>query len=239
MESTEITYIYVLIDPRDNEVRYVGKTSNPKSRLSGHITECKKESTKHYRARWIRSLLKDNIKPIIKFIKVCPLNDFEKFETEYIKIFKSDKLTNSDETGQGNSKRIKEVLDRQSQNSGRVVYQYDLDGNFIKEYRSVREAAKDLKISHSNISRCCNNISKHAGGFIFRYRIVSVDKVENPNSVKKIVIEINDNDEEIRRWESTMDCSRSTGIDSGNISRVCNKKLKHIKKRRFKFIETI
>jgi len=133
MISTEITYIYVLIDPIDNDIRYVGKTSNPKSRLSGHITECKKEKYKHYRARWIRSLLKKNLKPIIKFIKVCPLNDFEKFETEYIKIFKSERLTNSDESGQGNSKRIKEVLDRQSQNSGRIVYQYDVDGNFIKE----------------------------------------------------------------------------------------------------------
>ena len=239
MESTEVTYIYVLLDPRDNEVRYVGKTSNPKSRLSSHISECKRETSKHYRARWIRSLLKDNIKPIIKFIKVCPLNDFEKFETEYIKIFKSDKLTNSDETGQGNTGRIKEVIDRMSKPKSRIVYQYNLDGNFIKEYRSVREAANYLSLSHSNISRCCNNISKHAGGFIFRYNIVSVDKVENPNAIKKIVIEINDNDEEIGRWESIMDCVRSTGIDNSNISRVCNGIRKSIKKRRFKFIETI
>ena len=237
MESTEVTYIYVLLDPRDNEVRYVGKTSNPKSRLSGHITECKKESSKHYRAKWIRSLLKDNLKPIIKFIKVCPLNDFEKFETEYIKIFKSDKLTNSDETGQGNTGRIKEVIDRMSKPKSRIVYQYNLDGNFIKEYRSVREAANNLKLSHSNISRCCNNISKHAGGFIFRYNKTVVDKVENPNAIKKIVIEINDNDEEIGRWESIMDCVRSTGIDNSNISRVCNGIRKNIKKRRFKFIE--
>lgn len=237
MESTEVTYIYVLLDPRDNEVRYVGKTSNPKSRLSGHISECKRESSKHYRARWIRSLLKDNLKPIIKFIKVCPLNDFEKFETEYIKIFKSDKLTNSDETGQGNTGRIKEVIDRMSKPKSRIVYQYDLDGNFIKEYRSVREAGKSLNIYHSHISRCCNGEYKHTQGFIFRYNKTEVDKVENPNSVKKIVIEINDNDEEIGRWKSIMDCSRSIGIDSGNISRVCNGIRKNIKKRRFKFIE--
>lgn len=235
MESTEITYIYVLIDPRDNEVRYVGKTSNPKYRLSGHISECKKESTKHYRARWIRSLLKDNIKPIIKFIKACPLNDFEKFETEYIKIFKSDKLTNSDETGQGNSCRIKEVIDRMSKPKSRIVYQYDLDGRFINEYKSVRDAGRSLGIYHSHISRCCNGEYKHTQGFIFRYDKTLVDKVESPNAVRKIVIELNHNDEEIGRWLSIMDCSRDTKLDHGNISRVCNGKLPHIKKRRFIF----
>jgi len=235
MISTEITYIYVLIDPIDNDIRYVGKTSNPRSRLSGHITECKKESSKHYRARWIRSLLKNNLKPIIKFIKVCPLNDFVKFETEYIKMFKSERLTNSDETGQGNSSRIKEVLDRQSQNSGRIVYQYDLDGNFLKEFRSARTAAKEINTNHANISRCCNGEYQHTQGFIFRYEKVEVVKIENPNAIKKIVIEIDESGNKINEWKSVMDCSRFTGIDNSNISRVCNGKSPHIKKRRFIF----
>ena len=39
--NTEIAYIYALLDPRDNEVRYIGKTTQPKNRLSGHIRECK------------------------------------------------------------------------------------------------------------------------------------------------------------------------------------------------------
>lgn len=233
--STEITYIYVLIDPKDQSVRYVGKTSNPKSRLSGHITECKKENVMHRRARWIRSLLRENLKPIINFIKVCPLNDFEKVEEHYIKHFKSYKLTNSDETGQGNKNRIKEVLIRQSQNSGRVVYQYDLAGNFIKEYRSVREAAAELNNNHSNISRCCNGISKHSKGFIFRYQNIKVDEVSDPNAVKKKVIEIDEHGNEIGIWNSIMDCSRSTGIDNSHISRICNGINKSIKKRRFRF----
>jgi len=235
MQSTEITYIYVLIDPKDGSVRYVGKTSNPKSRLSGHITECKKEKYKHRRANWIRSLLIENLKPIIKFIKVCPLNDFEKVEEHYISVFKSDKLTNSDETGQGNKNRIKEVLIRQSQNSGRTVYQYDLEGNFIREYRSARNAAKELYLDHSNIVRCCNGSAKHAGGYIFRYDKSIVDRVENPNATKKKVIEIDEFGNKIGSWNSIMDCSRSTGIDNSHISRICNGLNKSIKKRRFIF----
>lgn len=234
--NTEIAYIYALLDPRDNEVRYIGKTTQPKNRLSGHIRECKNIKSLHYRAKWIRSLLKKELFPIIKFLKICPLSDFVKYETEYIQIYKNDKLTNSDETGSGNTGRKKEVLDRQSKSSGRVVYQYDLDGNFIQEFRSVRFAADCLSLSHSNISRSCNGLSKHAGGFVFRYEKVIVEKIDNPNAVKKCVIEVDVLGNEINKWESLMDCTRDTKIDNSNISRVCNGIRKSIKGRYFKFI---
>ena len=233
--KTDIAYIYALLDPRDNEVRYIGKTTNPNNRLSGHITECKKEQSTHYRAKWVKSLLKENLKPLIKFLKICPLTDFVKYETEYIQLYKSNKLTNSDETGQGNVGRRQEILDKQSEKMGRIVYQYDLDGNFIKEYKSVRDAAKFLSLSHSNISRSCNGISKHTGGFIFRYDKVFVDKINNPNAVRKLVVELDELGNEIGKWNSLMDCSRDTKIDNSNISRVCNGVRKSTGGRYFKF----
>jgi hypothetical protein len=127
-------------------------------------------------------------------------------------------------------------LDRQSENSGRKVYQYDLNGNFIKEYRSVRFTATELGLNHSNISRCCNGIFKHTGGYIFKYEITNNIQLKNPNAVKKIVVEVDSNGLEIDRWVSIMECSRSIGIDNGNLSRVCNGKLTSIKGRYFKFI---
>jgi hypothetical protein len=236
MNYSEVAYIYVLIDPRDNQIRYVGKTTQPLKRLKSHIYECKNKKYKHRRAKWVRNLIKENLIPIIKFVKICPLSDFEKYEAEYIKLYQSDKLTNSDETGSGNTCRVKEVLDRQSKTSGRVVYQYDLDGNFINEYHSVRVAANYLNLSHSNISRCCNGKSKHAGGYIFRYeKDNNIESVSNPNAIKKSVIEIDIFGNKINEWESLMSCSRETGIDNGNISRVCNGIKKNIRGRLFKF----
>jgi hypothetical protein len=231
--KTDIAYIYALLDPRNNEVRYIGKTINPKRRLVEHLNDSKREY--NYRAMWIKSLLKENIKPLIKFLKICPLSDFVKYETEYIQLYKNGKLTNSDETGQGSIGRRQEILDKQSEKMGRIVYQYDLDGNFIQEFRSVRFAADCLSLSHSNISRSCNGKSKHAGGFVFRYDKVIVEKVDNPNAVKKSVIELNELGNKIGKWNSIMDCSRDTKIDSSNISRVCNGLRDSIKGRYFKF----
>ena len=234
--TCEIAYIYGLVDPRNDEIRYIGKTIKPKSRLHAHITESKRLNVIHHRANWIRKLTSLGLKPKITFLIVCSSDDFEKYETEYIKIYSNNRLTNSDENGSGNKNRKREVLDRQSESRGRKVYQYALEGNFMKEYRSVRTAAKELNLNHANIARCCNGISKHAGGHIFRYDKMDVDKVENPNAVKKMVVEIDKNGVEIGRWSSIMECSRSTGIDNGNISRVCNGIRENIKCRFFKFL---
>lgn len=49
------------------------------------------------------------------------------------------------------------------------IYQYDLQGNFIREWENILDVEKELKIFHSNISNCCNGIRKTTGGFKWRY----------------------------------------------------------------------
>ena len=159
MESTEIAYIYALLEPTTLEVRYIGKTINPKNRLVGHINESKYFD--HYRARWIKSLTSKGLKPLFKILKICPLIEFVKYETEFIKLYSSGRLVNSDETGQGNVGRRQEIVDKASEKISKIVYQYDLDGIYIREYKSVREAGRVLNIYHSHILRCCNGLYKH------------------------------------------------------------------------------
>lgn len=49
------------------------------------------------------------------------------------------------------------------------VIQYDLNNNFLKIWESVSEATRQLRISVSSISQCCNGINKSAGGYKWRY----------------------------------------------------------------------
>jgi hypothetical protein len=238
MDKTEIAYLYVLKDPTTQIVRYVGKTIYPDKRLKNHISECKYKKVKHKRGNWIRSLLKKDLLPILEVIKVCRLDEFEKYETHYIKQYKSKYLTNSDETVQGNSRRIKEVLDRQSKNSGREVHQYSLKGEYIKTFQSVRKAAEEVGGNHGNITRCCNKQLKHAYGYIYSYEKKNIEEIQeviNPNAMKKQVVELDAEGNIINEWNSLMDCSRETGLDNGNISKVCNNKMKTHKSRIFRF----
>jgi len=52
------------------------------------------------------------------------------------------------------------------------VLQYDLEGNFVKEWNSIREAHYNTNISRMGISRCCNNTPSYitAGGYKWKYK---------------------------------------------------------------------
>lgn len=52
----------------------------------------------------------------------------------------------------------------------KAVYQYDLQGNLVKEWESQSKASRDLGISQCNISACCRGLYKQARGFIWRFK---------------------------------------------------------------------
>ena len=54
-------------------------------------------------------------------------------------------------------------------NRNRRVIQYSLEMNQIKEFNSIVEASKELKIHKNNIWAVIRNYKKTAGGFIFKY----------------------------------------------------------------------
>lgn len=55
---------------------------------------------------------------------------------------------------------------RISKKLNKAVFQYDLNGNFIKKWKSQKEASKKLHIF--NISSVISNRRKSAGGFLWR-----------------------------------------------------------------------
>ena len=64
--------------------------------------------------------------------------------------------------------QLKYLKQVQQQNQ-KMIMQYDKNGNFIKEWESIKEARNKLKIS-SHISDCCNGKRKTAGGYIWIYK---------------------------------------------------------------------
>ena len=94
------TYIYILQDPITQEVRYVGKSNNPKRRYTSHL--CDKPKVKYYSYYWIQSLLKKGLKPIMTIIDETD-HDWQQLEKYWIGQFKAwgFKLTNITEGGEG------------------------------------------------------------------------------------------------------------------------------------------
>jgi hypothetical protein len=49
------------------------------------------------------------------------------------------------------------------------ILQYDLQGNFIKEWESVSSASKNVNTSAGNITECCKGKHKYAYGYKWKY----------------------------------------------------------------------
>lgn len=55
-------------------------------------------------------------------------------------------------------------------NRSRKVEQYDLNGNFIRTWDTIKQAADELKTNTANIIACCQGKYKKSHGFIWRYK---------------------------------------------------------------------
>lgn len=54
-------------------------------------------------------------------------------------------------------------------NFDKKVNQYDMQGNFIREWKSMMEVQRELKIFQSNISNCCRKKQNSTGGYKWEY----------------------------------------------------------------------
>ncbi|MBQ5473956.1 MAG: hypothetical protein IIT65_04505, partial [Lachnospiraceae bacterium] len=55
-------------------------------------------------------------------------------------------------------------------NNYKEVEQYDLDGNYIKTYKSSYEAEKMTGVGRTCIGGCCRNEHHTAGGYIWKFK---------------------------------------------------------------------
>lgn len=106
--------IYVLRDPKTNEVRYVGAATNLKARIKHHIYARQKQTEK---GAWIDSLLAEGRRPIIEIIEIAGGN-WEEREKFWIEKYDSTgaRLFNKSEGGPGAKgiKRSKETIIKMS-----------------------------------------------------------------------------------------------------------------------------
>lgn len=88
--------------------------------------------------------------------------------------------TLSEETKEKISKSARKRFSVPSNNpKAKRVCMFDLNFNYIKTFPTMIEASLETKVCKSNISGCCRNERKTAGGYIWRY----ADEVDGDLSV--------------------------------------------------------
>jgi len=112
---------------------------------------------------------------ILEFCKKEEILIREQYWLDKLKPFKT-KGYNTCELA-GNSFGYK-MLEEQIKNR-KKIYQYDLKGNFIQEWKSLTEAAKVTNTRISEIKDCAKFRVKYTNNFIWRYNFEKVESIFN------------------------------------------------------------
>jgi group I intron endonuclease len=185
-------YIYKLIDPITNEIRYVGKTKNSiTKRLYEHLTVRNLKSNNH-KNNWIKQLLKSNNKPKIEVLEVVNEDNWIPKEIYWIKFLKENgcNLTNTSDGGEGS-------------------FGYKMTKESIEKSLNTRKANNTLKRS----DECKNLISKSKLG-----KKLSKEHIESVASkLRKKILQYDLNGSLIKEWEGIRVCARELGLNHRSI----------------------
>lgn len=95
------------------------------------------------------------------------------------------------------------------------IIQFSLSGDIIREFRSIDEAERELKLGKSSgVSACCNKKLKTAYGFVWRFKGEPFSLEEyKPKRHQKFVIKRNAGGEEVARYKSVSEAAKENGFE--------------------------
>lgn len=107
------------------------------------------------------------------------------------------------------------------------IYQYSLDGKFIRDYCSQSEAIRAMGLCSrhciSNINVALDNNRKSAYGYMWTTTPKTISKYIKPHGKYVPVKEVDENGYTIKIWESLKDAALSIGVNSANLSKFIRK----------------
>ena len=62
------------------------------------------------------------------------------------------------------------------------IYQYDLDGNFLREWENAYEIKRQLGIAQGNINQCCLGKTRKSHNYIWKYKLEKEGKKNDKNN---------------------------------------------------------
>ena len=108
------------------------------------------------------------------------------------------------------------------------IYQYDLNGKYIKTWNSVSQINKELGYATSNIGKCCKGKIYSAYGYRWSKSYNdNYDAYINPHCRKIVQFDMDMN--YIKIWNLITEASNELSIKYGNIQSCCERKSKQSK----------
>lgn len=173
--------IYALID-FDNSIKYIGITSKDlNKRLNQHIySSLNKIGSLTKKESWIKNRFENNKNiDIVLLEDDLTKEDALELEISYISYYGISNLTNSTLGGEGTFGYKYSPEQLVNWYNLKPINEYDLDGNFIKNFSSITKAAEHYGFSHSSVAYCVSNknITSHNKIFVMEDDLFLDDKL--------------------------------------------------------------
>jgi len=208
------TYIYTLSHPITNEVRYVGKTVNPKQRKHNHSNVSRDKGT--HKRNWINSLKLQGLRPKFEILDQVE-TDWKFWEKYWISQFKAWGFSLCNHTLGGDGL---ETSNQTSFKKGQKPWNYGtakpkiLKGNVGKTENSIKNQFKPGFIPWNKGSKGYSTSKK--GQFLsetIKIKISNSLKGKESNK-KRIIKQYNKNMELVKEYPSITEAVLKTGIKS-------------------------
>lgn len=181
----------------------------------------------------ISSLIKEEVKEILNQKEIQYIKMFDSYYNGYNSTIGGNNTTEcTEETREKLSQKTKDYYKMHESVVARPVLQYSIYGDFIKEWKSAREAALNLNLEASNITIVCQGKRNWAYDFIWKYKdefdeIPLKIQIKSKKGTKLPVIQYTLDGKEVQRWPNMTIAAQQLGYSAGNFSMYCNGRNNH------------
>lgn len=204
---------------------YIGSTTiSFKSRLSRHINALQKNCHHSIKLQYAYNKYGENNFniEIIEVLDNFTKNEILAREQYWMNYYKAYKNGYNSVKNANNSLGFK-MYDSVVEKRRLKFLQYNLDGNFIREWNSYTQITKEV-CSFCNYNKVLNSNNFSSGGFMWRRKTVNYPlKIESyVHTTKQEIYQYSLDGIFIKKWESLLAISKELNIPVGNISHYLN-----------------
>lgn len=162
---------------------YIGSSINLKQRFAKHLALLRhnKHSNSHLQNAWNKY---GEQSFTITIVELCDKDILIDLEQWYIDVLKPEyniqpdaaHLQHSEETKKKLAETTRKAFEENRlRKTTKIIYEYDFNGNFVRQWNSLTEAAETLGLEISKISGCLHYKKHHTKGH--RWSLVKIEKL--------------------------------------------------------------
>lgn len=218
-------YIYTLEHPITKEVRYVGKTKNPKERFHNHCNRLHNEHS--HKRNWINSLKKEGLRPVMKILDEVLDSDWKYWEKYWILQLRCwgfnlvNHTSGGDGLSMGNSTSFKKG--QIPWNTGLSIFENKICIVCNNSFKPNNNQQKTCSIICANLIRTGHENTQFKKGFIpwnKGKRGVKLKPDKNVYQYSPFTGEF------IKEWDTAKKAGESLNINITGIGQCCNNRAK-------------